>query len=166
MPPSTPRGTPRAAAIASSSSVPTIAFAIPPPVSPVGCGSWVKKFQSIDEAPSRIRKYSTRKSGAITTTAHTPISVVRPRLFQRRQRASSGLGRQEFAVSMVPENPKRQTSKPQKNSNPAEIPSPPNCDWGIFWRLAFSFPSLHLGRARAGEGPEHDLGEAVDENGD
>ena len=44
------------AAIASRMMVPTIALAIPPPVSPVGLGSWVKKFQSRDEAPSRIRK--------------------------------------------------------------------------------------------------------------
>ena len=52
----TPIGTPIAAATASNTRVPTMALAIPPPTSPVGLGSWVKKFQSSEEAPSRIRK--------------------------------------------------------------------------------------------------------------
>ena len=47
-----PIGSPMTDAISTSMiPVPTIAFAIPPPVSPVGAGIFVKKFQFTDAAP-------------------------------------------------------------------------------------------------------------------
>jgi hypothetical protein len=56
MPPRIPSGTPTRLAIPRSSIVPTMALAIPPPVSPVGFGSWVKKFQSSELHPCTTRK--------------------------------------------------------------------------------------------------------------
>src|SRR5437667_135450 len=45
IPPSTPTGIPMIDASASNSSVPTIAFAIPPPASPTGLGKCVTRFE-------------------------------------------------------------------------------------------------------------------------
>ena len=49
-------GTPTTLAIARSSIVPTMAFAMPPPDSPVGFGSWVKKLRSSELQPCTRRK--------------------------------------------------------------------------------------------------------------
>ena len=50
-PPRTPTGMPMSEASPRSSSVPTMALAMPPPASPTGFGSWVKKSQFTDPAP-------------------------------------------------------------------------------------------------------------------
>ena len=80
------------AAMASKTSGPTIALAIPPPASPVGLGSWVRKFQSRAEAPSRIRKYRTRKSGAMTSSAHTNNNPAIAPLLNLRQECCAAAG--------------------------------------------------------------------------
>ena len=51
-PPSTPMGTPNTAACPSKINVPTMALAMPPPVSPTGFGNWVKKARFIELKPS------------------------------------------------------------------------------------------------------------------
>src|SRR5580658_9521443 len=93
MPPKTPIGTPTTLAIASSSMVPTMALAMPPPSSPVGFGSWVKKFQSSELAPCFRRKYVTRNRGAMTAPAQMTSTTVTAVLFILRQRANPGVGR-------------------------------------------------------------------------
>ena len=54
-PPSTPMGTPSTAACPSKMNVPTMALAMPPPVSPTGFGNWVKKAQFIELKPCFTR---------------------------------------------------------------------------------------------------------------
>ena len=54
-PPSTPMGTPSTAACPSKMNVPTMALAMPPPVSPTGFGNWVKKARFIELKPSLTR---------------------------------------------------------------------------------------------------------------
>jgi len=49
--PRIPTGTEKAVPIPISRRVPMIAFEIPPPISPTGLGSWVRKFQLIAETP-------------------------------------------------------------------------------------------------------------------
>ena len=54
-PPSTPTGTPMTAAWASRIKVPAIALPMPPPVSPSGLGTCVKKAQLSEVKPSLVR---------------------------------------------------------------------------------------------------------------
>ena len=60
--------------------------------SPEGLGSWVKKFQSREDAPSRTRKKSTRKIGAITAMAQTNINPDIAPLVSLRQACRRGEG--------------------------------------------------------------------------
>ena len=48
-------GVPTSAAHTSSLMLPTMALAMPPPISPTGAGRWVKKLSDSDEAPCQAR---------------------------------------------------------------------------------------------------------------
>ncbi len=55
--------------------LPTIALAIPPPGSPAGSGSLVKKFQSSDRQPFHNRNPKIRNSTDTVNTVQRPVSA-------------------------------------------------------------------------------------------
>src|SRR5579884_4013091 len=61
-----PSGTPIRLATASNSMEPTIALAMPPPVSPIGLGIWVRKSQFSAPMPRVITVPRIRKRGIVT----------------------------------------------------------------------------------------------------
>ena len=68
-------GMPISAATPTISKVPTMALAIPPPVSPGGLGNCVKKFQLSELAPLYSRQPRITNSMATVTTVQTPVRV-------------------------------------------------------------------------------------------
>jgi hypothetical protein len=65
-----------------------IAFAMPPPASPTGCGVCVKKSSEIAPAPAFNRWNRMNSSGSVASTAATYVSpiitVLRPCRIARR----------------------------------------------------------------------------------
>src|SRR5579859_3316972 len=66
MPPAMPIGTPIRLAIASKMPDPRMEFAIPPPTSHTGFGTWVKKARLRELAPLKRRYAKIAISGAMT----------------------------------------------------------------------------------------------------
>src|SRR5438034_2711048 len=71
--------------------VPTIAFATPPPAWPAGTGFLTKKLQSRDEAPlaTRYPRMRTRASTATNDSTATRAVMVPLTMRRRRRRARS-----------------------------------------------------------------------------
>src|SRR6202451_988026 len=74
-PVSNPTGRPIKAANISSFRLPTMALAIPPPVSPTGLGSCVKKFQLSDVPPFQIRYPRIKNRIETTPSAAIPVRL-------------------------------------------------------------------------------------------
>src|ERR1700732_3971954 len=74
-PASKPTGKPISAANISNFKLPTIALAIPPPVSPTGLGSCVKKFQFNDLPPFQIKYPRIKNKIETTPSAATPVRL-------------------------------------------------------------------------------------------
>src|ERR1700721_2138206 len=74
-PASNPTGKPINAANISSFKLPKIAFAIPPPDSPTGLGSCVKKLKLSDFPPFQIRYPRMKNKIDTTPNAATPVNV-------------------------------------------------------------------------------------------
>src|ERR1700735_4039305 len=72
---STPIGMPIADARSSSLPVPTRALAIPPPASPTGLGSLVKKSQLSEVPPCQTRYPRIRPSTETVSSAHAPVRL-------------------------------------------------------------------------------------------
>src|SRR5665213_1229757 len=74
-PPRNPIGTPMQVAISSSLALPTIALAMPPPGSPTGVGSLVKK-STVRLLPPWTNRYPRIKRSVPTATnVHTPVRL-------------------------------------------------------------------------------------------
>ena len=87
MPAINPTGRPINAAMPTISRLPTMALANPPPSSPAGSGSLVKKLQLSEEAPLEIRSPRIRNSTETVSTVTTPVSVSITALRDLRQRS-------------------------------------------------------------------------------
>src|SRR5205085_1944124 len=91
-----PTGTASSAARPMRMPVPTIAFAIPPPVSPTGFGIWVKKARSRAGTPRTNTKNSTMARGTSATrtaAAQSPLITFETSLRMRYRRAKSSGGK-------------------------------------------------------------------------
>src|SRR5579883_383865 len=86
-PPRNPIGTPIKDASNSTLPLPTIALAMPPPVSPTGFGSFVKNAQLIDVPPLKTRYPYMQDSTNTETSAHTPVIASMKLLTNLRQRS-------------------------------------------------------------------------------
>ena len=82
------------AAMPTMMTVPTMAFATPPPDSPAGTGFRTKKFQSSDEAPLAIRSATMSTSARTAVNESRATSPVMTALvaWRRRLRALTALG--------------------------------------------------------------------------
>ena len=72
-PATNPAGTPIRTVSRSSFPVPTMAFAIPPPASPGGLGSCVRKLQLSERPPYQSRYPRMKKSTETVSSAHSPV---------------------------------------------------------------------------------------------
>src|SRR5262245_39417192 len=87
-------------------SVPTMALAMPPPVSPTGLGMWRKKSRLSPENPRESRWYTIRPSGSTTSATESP-QAPRARAFEARRmglgpRAISGAAGSRRAGDIAP----------------------------------------------------------------
>jgi len=80
-----PIGMPRLEARRIRTAEPTMPLAIPPPLSPVGFGIWVKKSRLIELAPILTMWTKIRMSGMSTVRVAVAISRVIPAFFVFRQ---------------------------------------------------------------------------------
>ena len=83
-----PTGRPMRHAVPTISSVPTIAWATPPPVSPAGAGILVKKSSERLPAPLSTRSPRMKKSGSTATTTRQIMSPTMTLLTSRRSDAA------------------------------------------------------------------------------
>src|SRR5207249_6883299 len=88
-----PIGRPISAANPTMITVPTMAFATPPPAWPAGTGFLTKKLQSRDEAPLATRYPRIRASARTATNDSIATSVVIRPLTKRRRRRRALTGR-------------------------------------------------------------------------
>src|SRR5579875_559294 len=84
-PPKNPTGTPKTIASSSSFALPTIALAMPPPVSPTGAGSLVKKSQLRLRAPwtNRYPRMNSRVPAANSVQNAVSVSIAAFTAFRR-----------------------------------------------------------------------------------
>ena len=96
-----PIGTPMPAPIPTSSMVPTIALAIPPPRAPAGAGTLVKNEGEKADAPPTIKYSTMATSGRMATVPaiHVRLIITRPCVRRRASRRARAAGsRSESAL--------------------------------------------------------------------
>src|SRR5579864_7535119 len=103
-----PTGKPITAASSKSFKLPTMALAIPPPVSPTGFGSCVKRFQFREAPPCQIKYPRIRNNTETTDKAATPVRVSITTLSDFRQIKSARFMRDVLRRAQLPRSKSEQ----------------------------------------------------------
>ncbi len=135
-----PIGTPTQLAINSTFALPSRAFAMPPPVSPTGVGSLVKKFQLSDEPPFTKRYPRMKNNRPTASTVHTPVrqSITAFTAFRRKESSSAAAlvsGCQNQHPRQPVQNDCPAANKTSPNSIRALVYVAPGASRRIRWRL-------------------------------